>query len=172
MHKSTAKLSLLALVFIGCATFSKVQSNRNYVSIPGLVCTSPEMVDGDDRTGDTVYIGGSIGSGERTVTTPDSRYVQCIFDTPTMVNLPAEHKVGMIVLHGENLTNFKVLAKDGQKWKELRRFRNNRLKRVAVTTSTVTDAILIIAIDFDQIRGQPRPEIQEIEVYGIAQEEQ
>ena len=48
----------------------------------------------------------------------------------------------------------------------------NHLRRVAVTTSAVTDAIRIIALDFGQLRGKPRPEIQEIEVYGIAQEEQ
>ncbi|MDE0042520.1 MAG: hypothetical protein OXT74_10830, partial [Candidatus Poribacteria bacterium] len=76
----------------------------------------------------------------------------------------------MVVLHAKNLTNFKVLARDGKEWKELQRFRRNRLNRVAVTTSAETDAIRIIAIDFGQIRGRDRPEIQEIEVYEIPNE--
>jgi len=45
------------------------------------------------------------------------------------------------------------------------------LKRVAFATSTITDAIRIIAIGFGQIRGPHRPEIQEIEVYGITPKE-
>ena len=170
MPQSVAILTTLAFAFMGCAAVGKVNPSGNYVRISGVVCTSPQMVDGNPRTGDTVYIEATMGSGERTVTNPDSSYADMF--APTTVSLPARRKVVMIVLHGKNLTSFKVLARDGQEWKELQRFRKNHLKRVAVTTSAVTDAIRIIALDFGQIRGKPRPEIQEIEVYGIAQEEQ
>ncbi len=128
------------------------------------------MVDGNLNTGDTVYIEATMGSGERTVTTPNSPEADMF--APTTVTLPAKRKVVMIVLYGKNLTSFKVLARDGREWKELQRFRKNRLKRVAVTASAITDAIRIIAIDFGQIRGSPRPEIQEIEVYAPRAEEQ
>lgn len=160
---------LITLVFasMGCAIVGKVKPSGDHVPITALKCTSPQMVDGDLRTGDTVYIEGSMGVGERTVTTPDSPYADMF--APTTVTLPEKRKVVMIVLHGENLTNFKVLARDGREWKELRRFRGNRLNRVAVTASTVTDSIRIIAIDFGEIQGRRRPEIQEIEVYGAPQ---
>ena len=167
--QAIAILMVLVFVSMGCAAVGKVNPSGNYVLIPGLVCTSPVMVDGDPNTGDTVYIEGTMGSGERTVTTPDSPYADMF--APTTVTLPTKRMVGMIVLHAKNLTNFKVLARDGREWKELQRFRNNLLNRVAITTSAVTDAVRIIAIDFGQIRGRGRPEIQEIEVYGIQKED-
>lgn len=166
--QSVAMLIMLAFTFMGCATVGKINPSGNYVPISELVCTSPQMVDGNLNTGDTVYIEGTMGSGERVVTTPDSQFADMF--APTTVTLPAKGKVAMIVLHAKNLTNFKVLAQDGREWKELQRFRNNRLNRVAVTTSAVTGAIRIIAIDFGQIRGRNRPEIQEIEVYGVPKE--
>ena len=167
--QSTAILIALGFAFMGCAVVGKVNPNGNSVLISGLACTSPQMVDGNPSTGDTVYVEGTMGSGERTVTNPDSPYADMF--APTTVTLPGVRRVNMIVLHAKNLTNFKVLARDGKEWKELQRFRKNRLHRVAVTTSAVTDAIRIIAIDFGQIRGRGRPEIQEIEVYGTAESE-
>ena len=165
MHQSVAVLIAIVFAFVGCAAVDKVNPRGDYVPISGLVCTSPQMVDGNPRTGDTVYVEGTMGSGERSVTNPDSPYADMF--APTTVTLPEIRNVAMIVLHAKNLTNFKVLARDGREWKELQRFRKNRLTRVAVTTSAVTDAIRIIAIDFGQIRGRDRPEIQEIEIFGI-----
>lgn len=169
MRRSIAILTALAVGVMGCAAIGKDNPSGNYIRVTGLVCTSPQMVDGDLNTGDTVYIEGTMGSGERSVIIPDSPYADMF--APTTVTLPAKREVVMIVLHAKNLTNFKVLAQDGREWKELQRFRSNRLNRVAVTTSALTDAIRIIAIDFGQIRGRDRPEIQEIEVYGIAEKE-
>ena len=169
MPQSIAILTALAFVVMGCAAIGKDDSIGNYIPISGLVCTSPQMVDGNLDTGDTVYIEGTMGSGERSVIIPDSQYADMF--TPTTVTLPAKREVVMIVLHAKNLTNFKVLAQHGREWKELQRFRSNRLNRVAVTTSALTDAIRIIAIDFGQIRGRDRPEIQEIEVYGTPKED-
>ena len=168
MTQSIAILSTAALVVTGCAAIGKDNRSANYAPVTGLVCTSPQMVDGDPHTGDTVYIEGTMGSGERTVITADSQYSDMF--APTTVTLPTKRNVVMIVLHATNLTNFKVLARDGKEWKELQRFRRNRLKRIAVTTAAETDAIRIIAIDFGQIRGRDRPEIQEIEVYAIPNE--
>ena len=65
---------------------------------------------------------------------------------PTTVQLPKQSEVGMIVLYGEHWVEFKVLAKVGEEWKELQRFRNNRRKRIAVTTPVVTDMIRIAAM--------------------------
>ncbi len=168
MPQSIAMLTAAAFVVTGCAAIGKDTPGGNYASVSGLVCTSPAMVDGNPNTGDTVYIEGTMGSGERSVITPDSQYADMF--APTTVTLPTKCNVVMIVLHATNLTNFKVLARDDREWKELQRFRRNRLNRVAVTTSAETDAIRIIAIDFGQIRGRDRPEIQEIEVYEIPNE--
>ncbi len=61
--------------------------------------------------------------------------------------------------------DFKVLAKIGEDWKELRRFRNNRRKRIVVITPVVTDTIHIIAIK-SFLSPKQRPRIQEIQIYG------
>ena len=68
----------------------------------------------------------------------------------------------MIVLYGE----LKVLAKVGEEWKELQRFRNNNRKRISVTTPVVTDMIRIVAIKDFFTAQKPRPNIQEIQVYA------
>ena len=86
--------------------------------------------------------------------------------SPTTVQLPKQYEVGMVVLHGEDLVDFDVLAKVGEEWKELQRFRNNRRKRIVVTTPVVTDTIRIIAIKGHIGIKNPRPSIQEIQVYA------
>ena len=165
MFRHVWKFTFFTLVFTGCVLFDNPKPGGNYVPITGLVCTSPEMVDGDLKTSDTVYVEGSMGVGEHSLMSPNSKAARWV--APTTVKLPTQQKVGMIVLYGENLTNFKVLAKDGKEWKELRRlrFRNPR-KRVAITTPVVTNAIRIIAITDELIPKGRRPEIQEIQVYG------
>ncbi|MDE0299288.1 MAG: hypothetical protein OXN17_11690 [Candidatus Poribacteria bacterium] len=170
MPQSIAMLTALAVAAMGCAAIGKGNGPSSYSTVPKMVCTSPQMVDGDLNTGDTLYIEGTMGSGERTVSTPDSQYADMF--APTTVTLPAKRRVVSIVLHARNLTNFKVLARDGSEWKELHRIRNNRLNRVVLTKSVETDALRFIAIDFGQIRGRPRPEIQEIEVSVEIQKEE
>ena len=85
---------------------------------------------------------------------------------PTTVQLPKQYEVGMIVLYGADLVGFDVLAKVGEGWKELQRFRNNRRKRIVVTTAVVTDTIRIIAIKGHVGIKNPRPSVQEIQVYA------
>ena len=147
--------------------FSNLQPSGDYAPIAGLVCNSPDMVDGDMDTSDFVYIEGSIGVGERSkgisamrLDSPAAHLV-----APTTVQLPKRSEAGMIVLYGEHLVDFNVLAKEGEKWKELRRFRNNSRKCIVMTTSVVTDTIRIIAIKGVRGSKNPRSTIQEIQVY-------
>lgn len=164
---------LLTYIFLvcacaGCAVFSNSQPSGDYVPIAGLVCSSPEMVDGDMDTSDLVYIEGTIGVGKRNteispmqLNSPVAHLV-----SPTTVQLPKQSEVGMIVLYAEDLVDFDVLAKVGGEWKELQRFRNNRRRRIAVTTPVVTETIRVIAIKGHIGSKNPRPSIQEIQVYA------
>ena len=148
--------------------FRNSQLSGDYVLIAGLVCSSPEMVDGNMDTSDLVYIEGTIGvgKGNKGISTMrlDSPVAHLV--SPTTIQLPKRSEVGMIVLYAEDLVDFDVLAKAGEEWKELQRFRNNRRKRIVVTTPVVTDTIRIIAIKGHLGSKNPRPSIQEIQVYA------
>lgn len=168
MFRQLWQFTFLTCVCTGCAMFSNSPPSGDYVAITGLVCSSPEMVDGDMDTSDLVYIAGTIGVGKRNkeiramqLNSPVSHLV-----APTTVQLSKQHRVGMIVLYAEDLVDFDVLAKVGEEWKELQRFRNNRRKRIVVTTPVVTDTIRIIAIKGHRGSKNPRPSIQEIQVYA------
>lgn len=167
MYRQLWQFTFLVGVFAGCAMFSNSQLSGDYVPIAGLVCSSPEMVDGDMDTSDLVYIEGTIGVGKRNqgiaAMRLDSPVAHLV--TPTTVQLPKQSEVGMIVLYADDLVDFDVLAKVGEEWKELQRFRNNRRKRIAVTTPVVTDTIRVIAIKGHIGSKNPRPSIQEIQVY-------
>ena len=167
MCRQLCKFAFLACVFTGCAVFSNSQLTSDYVPIAGLVCSSPEMVDGDMNTSDLVYIGGdmSVGKSNKGISTMQLNSPVAHLVAPTTVQLPKRSEVGMIVLYAEDLVDFDVLAEVGKEWKELQRFRNNRRKRIAVTTPVVTDTIRIIAIKGHIGSKKPRPSIQEIQVY-------
>ena len=167
MFRQLWQFTFLACVFAGCTVLSNSQPRGDYVPIAGLICNSPEMVDGDMDTSDLVYIAGTISLGKRNkgisamqLNSPVAHLV-----APTTVQLPKQYEVGMIVLYGEDLVDFDVLAKVDEEWKELQRFRNNRRKRIVVTTAVVTDTIRIIAIKGHVGIKNPRPSIQEIRVY-------
>lgn len=64
MFRQLWKFAFLTCVLAGCAVFSNSQLTRDYVPMAGLVCSSPEMVDGDMDTSDLVYIEGTIGVGK------------------------------------------------------------------------------------------------------------
>ena len=168
MFRQLWKFTFLTCVFAGCTVFRNSQPSGDYVLIAGLVCSSPEMVDGNMDTSDLVYIEGTIGvgKGNKGISTMrlDSPVAHLV--SPTTVQLPKRYEVGMIVLYGEDLVDFDVLAKTGEEWKELQRFRNNRRKRIVVTTPVVTDTIRIIAIKGHLGSKNPRPSIQEIQVYA------
>ena len=167
MFRQLWQFSLLTCVFAGCAMFSQPQPGDDYVPIAGLVCSSPEMVDGDMDTSDLVYIEGAIGGGRRDkrISTMQLNSPVAHLVSPTTVQLPKQYTVGMIVLHAEDLVDFDVLARVGEEWKELQRFRNNRRKRIVVVTPVSTDTIRIIAIRGHLGSKNPRPSIQEIQVY-------
>ncbi len=104
MFRQFWKFTLLTCVLAGCAALSNSQPSGDYVPIAGLVCNSPEMVDGDMDTSNLVYIEGGKGVGERNkgVSTMrlDSPVAHLI--APTTVQLPKRYEVGMIVLYGEH----------------------------------------------------------------------
>ena len=170
MFRQFWKFAFLTCVFAGCTMLSNSQPNGAYVPIAGLVCSSPEMVDGNMDTSDLVYIEGGRGGGElkkdKQISTMRLDSPMAHLVAPTTIQLPKRSEVGMIVLYGEHLVEFKVLAKVGEEWKELQRFRNNRRKRVAVTTPVVTDMIRIVAMKDFFSAQKPRPRIQENQVYA------
>ena len=168
MFRQLWKFAFLTYAFAGCTVFSNSQPSGDYILIAGLVCSSPEMVDGNMDTSDLVYIEGTIGVGKRNkgISTMQLDSPVAHLVSPTTVRLPKRYEVGMIVLYGERLVDFDVLAKAGEEWKELQRFRNNRRKRIVVTTPVVTDTIRIIAIKGHLGSKNPRPSIQEIQVYA------
>ena len=167
MFRQLWTLTFLTCVLGGCAVFGNLQSSGDYVPIAGLVSNSPEMVDGDMKTSDFVYIEGSIGVGERNegISTMRLDAPGANLMAPTTVQLPKQSEVGMIVVYGEQLVDFNVLIRDGDRWKELRRFRNNSRKRIVITSTVMTDMIRIIAIRGTRGSKNQRPSIQEIEVY-------
>lgn len=65
MFRQLWQITFLTCIFAGCAVLSNSQSSGDYVAITGLVCSSPEMVDGNMDTSDLVYIAGTIGVGKR-----------------------------------------------------------------------------------------------------------
>ena len=167
MFRELWKLTFLTYVFTGCAVFSNSLPTGAYVPIDGLVCSSPEMVDGDMDTSDLVYIAGTIdvGKSNKGTSTMQLNSPVAHLVSPTTVQLPKRSEVGMVVLYAEDLVDFDVLVKVGEEWKELQRLRNNRRKRIVVTTPVVTDAIRVIAIRGHIGSKNPRPSIQEIQVY-------
>ncbi len=167
MFRQLWKFAFLTCVFAGCAVFSNSQLTNDYAPIAGLICSSPEMVDGDMDTSDLVYIEGTIGVGNRNrgINTLQLNSPVAHLISPTTVQLSKRSEVGMVVLYAEDLVDFNVLAKVGEEWKELQRFRNNRRKRIVVTTPVVTDTIRIIAIKGHIGSKNPRPSIREIQVY-------
>ena len=168
MFRQFWQFTVLTCMFAGCAMFSNSQPSGDYIAIVGLVCSSPEMVDGDMDTGDLVYIEGTVGVGRRNkgISTMQLNSPVAHLVSPTTVQLPKRSEVGMIVLYAEDLVDFDVLARVGEAWKELQRFRNNRRKRIVVTTPVVTDTIRVIAIKGHIGSKNPRPSIQEIQVYA------
>ncbi len=168
MFRQLWKFAFFACVFAGCAVFSNSQLPRDYVPIAGLVCSSPEMVDGDMDTSDLVYIEGTMGVGRKNkgINTLQLNSPVAHLITPTTVQLPKQSEVGMIIIYAKDLVDFNVLAKADEEWRELQRFRNNRRKRIVVTTPVVTNMIRVIAIKGYIGSKNPRPSIQEIQVYA------
>ena len=168
MFRQLWKFAFLTCLFAGCAVLGNSQPSGDYVPIAGLICNSPEMVDGNMDTSDLVYIAGTISVGKRSkgISTIQLNSPVAHLVSPTTVQLSKRYEVGMIVFYGEDLVAFDVLAKVGEEWKELQRFRNNHRKRIVVTTPVVTDAIRIIAIKGHLGSKNPRPSIQEIQVYA------
>ena len=65
MVRKLWEFTFVTCVFADCTVFSNSQPSGDYVAITGLVCNSPEMVEGDMNTSDLVYIGGTINLGTR-----------------------------------------------------------------------------------------------------------
>ena len=165
----------ILVCLIGCesplvqAVFQEQEWSENYALADGVICTSPEMIDGDINTigraafperisGRTVY--GAFPNAEVEITLPEKKSI---------------HK---IVIHSENLGSFKVLASDmaTQDWKIIEEVDKSDLKDFVIRTSLVTDKIMIRARGLASSAGDgnintvrvAEPEIKEIELYGFA----
>jgi hypothetical protein len=101
--------------------------------------------------------------------------------------LPEKKTINKIVIHSDDLPDFKVLAYAGtvgviDDWKLINEFTNNKQKEIVIKTSIQTDKILIRAkgkLPLEstksvrvlggvmRTRTLLEPEIREIELYGF-----
>ncbi len=174
-------LVLILVCLIGCesplfqAIFQEQEWSENYVLADGVICTSPEMIDGDINTvgrasfpervrGRTSY--GAFPNAEVDITFPEKKSI---------------HK---IVIYSENLSSFRIMASvgTGENWREIAEIDKNKEKKIVIKASFVADKIKIrarpLASTGEVVRGafggvssltrMSEPEIQEIEIYGFA----
>lgn len=175
---------LLCLTIISCGSplgqmlFKEQEWSENYALEDGVRCTAPEAVDGDLNTkGKAVFPEGVYG---RPV-------IGAFPNAEVMITLPKKRTINKIVIHSDDLSDFRVMAsaggKEGQEnWKLIKEFSNNSQKEIVIRTSVHTDKILIRARGKAPIettesvrvlggivtsRKIIEPEIKEIELYGF-----
>ena len=155
--------------------FKEQQWSENYALADGVQSTSPEMIDGDLNTIGKASFPVREGTGE------PSRNAEVV------ITLPEKKTINKIVIHSDDLPDFKVLAYAGtvgviDDWKLINEFTNNKQKEIVIKTSIQTDKILIRARGIAPIsstestrvmggvvtsRKVMEPEIREIEFYGF-----
>ena len=143
------------------------QELYNYAVTEGVICTSPEMIDGDVKT--RGYAQG--------------RWIH--------LNLPTQKAIHRITIHGTNIINAMVYEKlEGEgRWRAIQQIQNNESPIIKMRFSgVVTDAIRIYisgttddekqASQYDPRRGTVVPQIKlgrafihELEVYGFVSKE-
>lgn len=152
------------LIFTGCsALFVPQQLSENYALMPGVECDAPEAVDGDLNT----------------------------FSDNTRIHifLPEKKSIRRIIIHSPNISNFIIyenLGGEGQ-WKIIKSFKGNTQTRIEINTQVTTDKIRLFITDTTGVRYvgpgvirnkngfnqridaqlDARPQIQEIEIYGL-----
>ena len=181
MQKSFIVILLLVIFMSSCAglnsqkLFKEQQWSENYAIAGGVQSTSPEMIDGDLNTIGKASFPVREGTGE------PSRNAEVI------ITLPEKKTINKIVIHSDDLPDFKVLAYAGtvggiDDWKLINEFTNNKQKEIVIKTSIQTDKILIRAkgkLPLEstksvrvlggvmRTRTLLEPEIREIELYGF-----
>ena len=171
----------LVLIFIGCesplfqAVFQEQEWSENYVLADGVICTSPEMIDGDMNTVGRTSFPERVGG----------RTIYGAFPNAEVdITLPEKKSIRKIVIYSDKLESFRVMASigTGENWKEIANFDNNTEKMIVIKASVVTDKIKIRARPItgdtstamrdiglaSRTRQMIEPEIQEIELYGFA----
>ena len=183
MQKIILELCLVSILvcLIGCesplfqAVFQEQEWSENYVLADGVICTSPEMIDGDINTVGRASFPERVGG----------RTVYGAFPNAEVdITLPEKKSIHKIVIYSDKLESFRIMASAGTggNWKEIANFDNNTEKMIVIKASVVTDKIKIrarpIAGDSSvaardvglagRVRAMLEPEIQEIELYGFA----
>jgi len=183
MQKIILVLFLVSILvcLIGCesplfqAVFQEQKWSENYVLADGVICTSPEMIDGDINTVGKAHFPDRVGG----------RTVYGAFPNAEVdITLPEKKSIHKIVIYSNKLESFRVMASigTGENWKEIANLDNNTEKMIVIKASVVTDKIKIRARPISgnssiaardvglagRVRQMLEPEIQEIELYGFA----
>lgn len=157
--------------------FKQQEWTENLALEDGVKSNVPEIIDGNLETvGKAVF--------------PEGVYGKPFFGAPpsaeAVITLPRQRMINKIVIHSDDLKDFKVMASAGgpdgkEDWKLIKEFNNNRLREIVIRTSVVTDKILIRARGKTPIettettrviggiivsRKLMEPEIREVELYG------
>lgn len=175
---------LLVLTIISCGSplgktlFKEQEWSENYALEDGVRCTAPEAIDGDLNTaGKALFPEGVYGKP----------IIGAFPNAELIITLPNKKTISKIVIHSDDLSDFRVMAsaggKEGQEnWKLIKEFSNNSQKEIVIRTSVNTDKILIRARGKAPIqttesvrvlggvitsRKVTEPEIKEIELYGF-----
>jgi len=181
MQKSFIVAILLVIFMSSCAGLNspkllkEQQWSENYALADGVQSTSPEMIDGDLNTIGKASFPVREGTGEA------SRNAEVI------ITLPEKKTINKIVIHSDDLPDFKVLYYAGtvggiDDWKPISEFTNNKQKEIVIKTSIQTDRILVrikgrlplestksvkVLGGVVRTRTLIEPEIREIELYGF-----
>ena len=156
---------LVVFLCAGCSElFVPQQFSENYALADGVTCNAPAAVDGNLDTASN--------------------------NTRILISLPEMKSIRKIVIHSPNISDFILYESIGQEgeWKIIKGIKGNKLTRVVINTQVTTDRIRMFISDTrgkryskpgvaKDIAGRDvltfsrqmdaRPEIQEIELYGL-----
>jgi len=181
MQKSFIVILLLVIFMSSCAgltsqkLFKEQRWSENYALADGVQSTSPEMIDGDLNTIGKAPFPVRENTGEPSL------------HAEVLITLPQKKTINKIVIHSDDLQDFRVLAYAGtvggqDDWKLIKEFTNNKQKEIVIRTSIQTDRILVrvrgklplestksvrVLGGIMRTRTLLEPEIKEIELYGL-----
>lgn len=177
---------LIILVMCSCANLTsqilkEQEWSENYALGDGVRSTSPEMIDGNMETkGKMMFPEDFYKSGS----------MRALPNAEVVITFPEKKSISKIVVHTDNLPEFKVMANDmisvNENWKLIKEVTNNKLKDIEIRTSVQTNKILIRAkgimplesTEASRVMGGVvisrkvfEPEIKEVEIYGFKQKD-
>lgn len=177
---------LTILMIASCASLTsqilkEQEWSGNYALEDGVKSTSPEMIDGNIETkGKMMFPEDFYRAGT----------MRALPNAEVVITFPGKKSISKIVIHTDNLPEFKVMANDminiNDNWTLIKEVNNNKLKDIEIRTSIQTNKILIRAKGITPLetteasrvlggvvvsRKVFEPEIREVEIYGFKQKD-